>query len=386
MLRPRFVPLVLKQIYRQRTRSALTVGGVATAMFLFCTIQSMQTGLREATQAAAGDATLVVYRENRYCPATSRLPERYRERIARIPGVTSVVPMKVVVNNCGASLDVITYRGVPPEQMAGVFAATTGFRMLEGSLEEWNRRGDGALVGQVLARRRGFQVGQRFDSSGITVTVSGIFASDEPQDQNVAYVHLSFLQRAPGINQPGIVTQFNVKVEDPARIVEVSEEIDAAFRQDEQPTQTRSEKAFVAHAAGDLMELIGFTRWVALGCMAAVLALVANTLVLSVRGRVREHAVLQTLGFSGGLIARLIVCEGLLLSLLGGAAGGGAALALLAWGQFSLSNEGLSIQFGAGPQVWLTGLGVAVLLGVMASLAPAWQASRSPIAASFRAV
>ena len=51
-------------------------------------------------------------------------------------------------------------------------------------------------------------------------------------------------------------------------------------------------------------------RWLGIGCLIAVMALVANAIVLSVQSRVSEHAVLQTLGFSGRLVSALIVAEG----------------------------------------------------------------------------
>src|SRR6188768_1122718 len=95
MISLRYIPLVWKQVVRHRTRTLLTVGGVATAMFLFAAVQAMQAGVREATQTTAKDTTLVVYRQNRFCPATSRLPEYYGDRIAKVPGVVSVVPMKI---------------------------------------------------------------------------------------------------------------------------------------------------------------------------------------------------------------------------------------------------------------------------------------------------
>src|SRR4051812_22547643 len=68
MLNPRFVPLVWKQVARRPVRSMLTVLGVATAMFSFCAVQAMQAGVKKATEAEAGETTLVVYRQNRYCP------------------------------------------------------------------------------------------------------------------------------------------------------------------------------------------------------------------------------------------------------------------------------------------------------------------------------
>ena len=80
MLSLKFIPLVWKQVSRHRTRTILTVGGVATAMFLFAAVQAMQGGVEAATETTARDTTLVVYRQNRFCPATSRLPPPWRNR------------------------------------------------------------------------------------------------------------------------------------------------------------------------------------------------------------------------------------------------------------------------------------------------------------------
>jgi len=118
----------------------------------------------------------------------------------------------------------------------------------------------------------------------------------------------------------------------------------------------------------------------------AVAALVANAIVLSVQDRIRDHAVLQTLGFSGGLIGRLIVAEGLLLSLVGGAVGAGGAWAIAWWGQFAISSEGQAISLQMGWQVVVVGLAASSSIGVLAGLVPAWQASRREIAGCFRAV
>jgi putative ABC transport system permease protein len=186
LIAPKFMPVVFKQLWRHRVRSVLTLSGVAIAMFLFIAVQTLQEGVRQSTQAAAGDTTLVVYRENRFCPAASRLPQFYVDRIEKIPGVVSAVPVKIVVNNCRASLDVITFRGVPREDLAGPQGWASKWQLISGSVAEWERRSDSALVGETLAARRGFQVGQSFDASGITVTVAGIIRSPEAQDQNVA--------------------------------------------------------------------------------------------------------------------------------------------------------------------------------------------------------
>lgn len=384
MLSSRFIPFVFKQIARRRVRSLLTVMSVAIAMFLFCAVQAMQAGVREATQASSNDTTLVVYRENRYCPFTSRLPEYYNERIAAIPGVKSAVPIQIVVSNCRTSLDVVTFRGVPPETFARDYAKS--FTFLSGSASEWEKRSDAALLGETLANRRGLKQGDRVDVAGVAVTVAGVIRSDRAQDQNVAYVHLPFLQQSAGAKKLGIVTQFNVKVDDPAQLDAVARSIDAEFAQDPAPTSTSSEQAFVARAAQDVVRIVGFTQWLGWGCLAAVLALIANAIVLSVQDRIREHAVLQTIGYTGNLIARLIVAEGTLVGLVGGAIGTLTALAVVHWGNFAVSNEGLSIPVIASTSTAVLGLLLSAALGVVAGLIPALQASRREIAQCFRAV
>ncbi len=383
MIRLKFMPLVLKQVWRARTRSCLTIAGVAVAMFLFAAVQAMQAGVEAATVARADDTTLVVYRKDRYCPFTSRMPQSYEQQMQRVPGVAAVVPMKIVVSNCRTSLDVVKFRGVPKEPF--LESTVRAFEFVDGSIGDWERRSDAALLGEVLATRRGLKAGDRFEAAGITVYVAGVFRSEEPQDQNAAYVHLDFLQFASGSRSGGIVTQFNVRVDDPSRMEAVAAAIDAQFAAAQEPTHTSAEKAFVARAATDVIEIVGFMRWLGWGCVAAVLALVANAIVLSVQDRIREHAIFQTLGFRRGLIARLVLAEGLVLSVSGALIGCAAATAFLAYSAISLSVESHSISAGASPEIFASGVAIAAAVGVLAGLAPAWQASRRDIVSCFRA-
>lgn len=383
MIAPRYWPVVCKQVVRHRTRSLLTISGVTIAMFLFITVQSLQRSVDEATEVNASDQLLIVYRENRFCPATSRLPEYYEKRIAKIPGVADVIPMKIVVTNCAASLDVVTFRGVPTDKIGPV---SKEWAFISGSLDEWSHRSDSAFVGERLASRRGFKIGQSFVAAGVSVTVAGIFRSPQPQDQDMAYVHLDFIQRAAARAGVGIVTQFNVKVSDPALLYQVAKAIDEEFRTEVEPTQTRPERAFVAQAGSDMVNIVRFTRILGWGCLAAVLALVANAIVLSVQDRIKEHAVLQTLGFRGGLIARFIVMEGVVIGILGGMLGTAVAIIILHYGNFSLYNEGRSISITASATMIVLGLAISGSVGVLAGLVPAVQAARREIAQCFRAV
>jgi len=219
----------------------------------------------------------------------------------------------------------------------------------------------------------------------VTVYVAAVFRSTEPQDQNAAYVHLDFLQQAAD-RKLGRVTQFNVSITAPEQIEAVAAAIDELFRAAEEPTTTRPEKAFVAQVASDMIDLVSFARVLGWACLLAVLALIGNAIVLSVQGRVKDHAVYQTLGFTSGLVGRLVVVESLILGALGGALGtAGAAIAI--WqARLSLSIDGLSMPIAADWNLVALGLAMSITLGTLAGLVPAWQVSRQEIAACFRTV
>jgi putative ABC transport system permease protein len=270
---------------------------------------------------------------------------------------------------------------VPPETLRSYNPDIT---VVEGTYEEFLNQSDGALVGQHFARRRGLSPGDTFEAVGVNVTVAGIIASNSPQDENVAYVHLTFLQQASRVGL-GVVTQFNVKVESAELLQPVAEKIDETFAADQQPTHTRPEKAFFAETAKQMIKLIGFTRWLGLGAVAAVLGLVANAVLLIVRGRVRETAILQTLGFSRWAIGWMVVIEGGLLGLAGGLIGVLGATAFFHFKSFTLGNEGLTLALSPSLPVTLSGLAVAVSLGLLASVYPAWKATSRPLVQSLNA-
>ncbi len=379
----RVIPTVLRQIVRSPIRSGLTIAGIAVAMFLFVSVESMREGVRTATRVQAEDTTLVVYRENRFCPFSSRLPQFYGDRIERLDGVKAVVPMQIHVSNCRASLDVVTFRGVPRDDLT---LAIDG-QVRDGSIADWQARGDAAIVGEALATRRGIKTGDRFSAAGVTVYVAGILETDHPQNRNIVWVHLPFLQEvARRGGSGGLVTQFNVSVDDPTELETVAASIDEIFAHDEYPTSTRPERAFVGRVARDIVELVDFAGMLAWGALAAVFALIANAIILAMQDRIRDHAVLQTLGFTGSLIGWMVVLEGAALGLAGGLAGAIAAFLTVRLGNFSLTMEGLNIEIVAGWLAPTLGIAAALTLGLLAGVVPAIRLARRDIASCFRAV
>jgi putative ABC transport system permease protein len=379
----RFAPYVLKSLWRHRTRTALTVSGSAVALFVFCFVGAVREGLARLTESGSSERTLVVFQVNRFCPSTSKLPEDYARQIEeKIPAVQDVVPIKVFMNNCRASLDLVVFHGIPPAKLK----TARDLHLINGSWSDFEGRSDAALVGQDLARRRGLNVGRKFSIGEVTVTVAGVFTAASAGEENFLYTHLDFLQRTRGLNSVGTVTQFEVRLKDGADADAVCRSIDALFRGGPVQTDTRPKGVFQSNAVGDLRELIGLSNYLGYACVGLVLALVGTTTIMAVQDRVREHAVLQTLGFSGRRLFALVLAESLFVSLAGGLLGIGAAMATLAWSGIAVGTEGVTIAFSPSLGLAITGLTVALAVGLLAGIVPAWQAARAEIVGSLRYV
>lgn len=376
----KFLPYVGKSLWRHRTRSMLTVSGAAVALFVFCFVGAVQEGLAKLTQNQQAERTLIVFQANRFCPATSRLPQDYAGTIAKVPGVADVVPIKVYLNNCRASLDLVVFHGMPAEKLR----TARSLKVVSGDWAMFEKQRNAALVGRAVARRRKLSPGGTFSIGEVTVTVAGVFASEQPAEENYLYTHMEFLQQTRGLNSVGLVTMFEVRLQESADAVAVGRAIDAAFRSDRVPTDTRPKGAFQANAVGDLAELIGFAHYLGYACVGLVLALVATTTVMAVQDRIKEHAVLQTLGLTSGRIFGLVVTESLIVSVIGGLIGVGLALGFLAFGKLAVGTEGVTIAFTPSSGLAVMGAVVSLVVGILAGLVPAWQAARAEIVASLR--
>lgn len=374
----KFAPYVLKSLWRHGTRTALTVIGAAVALFIFSFVGAIQEGL--ANLSRHSERQLIVFQANRYCPSTSQMPEYYTSTIAKMPGVKDVVPIKVFTNNCRASLDIVVFYGMPPEKVR----TSRDIQLVEGDWSEFEKHRDGALIGQAVARRRNLSIGQRFSIGQVTITVTGIFTAKNAAEENFIYTHLDFLQYTRGLNAVGTVTEFEVLLNDDADPDTVARAIDDRYRGGPIQTDTRTKGVFEARAVGDLAEMIHFTNYLGYACVILVLCLVATTTVMAVQDRVREHALLQTLGFSGTRIFGLVMSESLLVTFAGGILGIGAALIVLAWSHLAVGTQGVTIAFMPSIGLALTGVIVTVFIGVFGGVVPAWQASRADIVSSLR--
>ncbi len=373
---------IVKSLWGHRSRTMLTVAGSAVALFVFCFIQSIQEGMRDLRSRQEANGSLIVFQANKFCPATSHLPQDYDQQIRKFNGVKDVIPIQVFTNNCRASLDVVVFYGVPPHKLR----TARDFEFIQGDWNEFETHQDAAIVGQAVAARRGIEIGDKFSIGDLSVNVAGIYRSNNPAEENYIYSHLEFLQRRQGANLVGTVTQLEVLLQPGADLEAVSTRIDDLYRAGPVETNTRSKGVFQAKSLGDLSQLIEMAHYLGLACVGLVLALVATTTLMSVEDRIQEHAVLRTLGFSGSKVFGVVLAESTLLSLAGGILGVGIALITLKLSSLSVGAEAVTVAFI--PSFRLAGIGLllALITGMGAGVVPAWYASRTEIVPALRSV
>ncbi|HBJ34246.1 MAG TPA: ABC transporter substrate-binding protein [Planctomycetaceae bacterium] len=374
------ITYVLKTLWRHRTRTLLTVTGAAVAMFVFCFVGSVQEGLKRLTTGSDADRTLIVFQENRFCPTTSRLPEDYSRKIRDVPGVRDVMPIQVWTNNCRASLDIVVFNGADPAHIQ----KSRPIELTSGNWQQFASQRDAAIVGRNVANRRGLKTGDQFSIGDISVKVAGVFESTVPSEENLIYTSLTFLQYTRGLDSAGLVTQHEVLLTDDADPDRVATEIDAKLRAGSVATKTRRKGAFQASTLSDLVDLIGFAHWLGYACVGLVLSLVATTTVMSVQDRMKEYAVLQTIGVRPLTTLRLVLTESTVLCLVGGVGGTFLALAALGFGGFAIGAEGATIAFRPSPGLAISGTLVSFAVGMAAGIAPAIQAATIPIVNALR--
>jgi len=376
----KFIPYVLKSLWRHRARTLLTVSGTAVALLVFCFIGAVQQGLLALTADEDSGRTLIVFQENRFCPQSSRMPQDYERTIAKMPGVKEVIPIKVFTNNCRASLDAIVFQGMPPEKLK----AWRDIHLQSGDMASFANQDDAALVGIDVATRRDLSVGDKFTIGDVSVVVRGVFRSTTAAENNLIFTQLDFLQRARGANDVGTVTQLEVHLSESADPNELAKQIDEEFRTGPVGTTTRTKGMFQADTLADLAELIGFVHWLGYACVGLVLSLVATTTVMSVQDRIKEHAVLQTLGLRPLRVFSLVIIESFLLSTLGGILGVVGSTLLLSWTGMSIAAEGVTIAFEPSMALAIQGIVVAIVVGLLAGIAPGWHASQTEIVSALR--
>ena len=378
----KYLPFVFRNLFRKKTRTILTIGSIAVALFLFGLLVTIERSLNAGVDVAGVDRLIVRNKISLIMP----LPLAYQERLRQIDHVSEAT----YASWFGAiyqepknffpqfAIDTETYRMVFPE-----------FEISEEGWQAFLADQAGAVVGRVTAERFGWEVGDRIPLQGTFLSgtwefnLRAIYEGSRPgDDESQFWFHAKFLDESRNWGK-GTVGWYTVKIDDPDHAVAVSKAVDERFGNSAYETSTETEQAFAAGFA----KQIGNIRMLILSIGAVVLftllLVTGNTMAMAVRERVPELGVLKTLGFGDRTVLFLVLAESLVVATFGGALG--VFLAKL----FTLGGDptgGFLPVFYLSSGEMIFGIAIAIFVGLVAGSIPALTAMNLRIVDALRRV
>jgi putative ABC transport system permease protein len=370
--------LVRKNLFRKKLRTILTTFAIFIAFVIFGVLATFQNALNAGVETAGADRLVVTNKINFTLP----MPIAYVSRVAAVPGVKRVAhaswfggyykePRNFLVAfavDGAAYLDIYPELVLPPAQREA-------FLKDRGSI----------LVGKTVAANWGWKIGDRIPlksniwrqkngSDSWDFTIAGVFQPREARiDTNYVMFHYDYFKETRSFGGDTVGWMI-VKTADPKENERIMRATDAMFANSPFETETKTEQAF-NKAFIEQMGDLGFIISAVVGAAFVTIVLIAgNTMMLTVRERTNEIAVLKTIGFTSERIFGLVLAESLLLALIGGVLG-----VIVAW----VASVGLAQATGGnfGPMAFTLDTAIVsfvlmAALGLICGLLPALRAMR----------
>jgi putative ABC transport system permease protein len=381
----KFVPLIWKGIWRRKIRTLFTLACVFIAFLLFGLLMTIRTAFSIGVDLAGLDRLVLIHKVSLIMP----LPVAYKARIASVPGVQSVTHNSWFGGVYQDPSNFFAQIAMEPEEY---FAIYPEMRLPPDQMKAWLADRQGAVAGRDLAERFGWKIGDRIpiqgtiwrpkSGSGDTweFNLVGIYDGASGVDKTNFFFRYDYLDenRRAGA---GFVGWYIVKIDDPSRSLELAQTFDDMFANSSEETKTTTEKGFVESFAKQIGDIGAIMIAISAAVLFTILLVVANTMAQAVRERTSELAVLKTLGFSNGAVLGLVLAESLFIAFLGGGLGLAAAWLIVQGGD---PTNGLLPIFMLPQRDIVAGVGLIVLLGVLAGTLPATQAMRLRITDALR--
>jgi putative ABC transport system permease protein len=375
--------LVRKNLFRRKLRAILMIVSILVAFLIFGVLAGVYASFTAGEDIAAADRLVVVNKVN----FTQPLPFAYYNRVRSVAGIREVTHASWFGGYYQDPKNFTVVFAVEPETYTDMYARDIDIS--PDARRAFIRTRTGVLVGDALARKWGWKVGDRIPVSSNIFSqkngshtwdfdIVGIFTGKTPQvGTDVMFFQYDYFDETRSFGKDSI-GWLVLQTANPADNDRVAKAVDAMFVNSTAETSTDTEKAFNKAFAAQLGNIALIVILVVGAAFVTILMIVGNTMALSIRERTREIGVLKTLGFSGGRILRLVLGESVLLALLGGLPG--LALAALATAALRPSVSNLFPGFALTPGIAAEAVVLMLALGFITGIIPALNAMRMKIA------
>lgn len=366
---------IAKNALRNKRRAALSILSVAVSLFLFTTLLTL---LRELTQPPEdlGASLRVAVRSK--VSIADPLPARQLPIIEKIPGVDAVTPFTYFGGKYRDEEVMFAQFGVDPKKFQRVFGDA---KLEEDQFTAWSADRTACIVGGDTLKKYGWKIGDKITLTGtfypcdLELKIAGIYSGS--MDDRSLFFHQKYLDEALG--NTGDVGTFWVRVASAEAAPQVISAIEKTFANSANAVRAETERAFQMSFVsmwGNIKLLIGSI------CSVVVFTLLlvsTSTMSMAIRERFRELAVLKALGFRRRELFAFILAESFGLAIVGALIGAGGTWLLANSVDMEKITGGFFPFFEVTPRILGLAFGVAVALGIIASLAPSLAVARMSV-------
>lgn len=370
--------LIRHNLFRKKLRAILMMVSIFVAFWLFGVLATINKAWNSGTDLAAANRLMTVNRINFTVP----LPYAYVGQVRSIEGVENVAWANWFGGYYQEPRNFVQTLAVDPESYLDVYPEIV---MPEDQRADFLSDRASIIIGEALATQYAWSVGDTIPlRSNIFTNVNGtdtwefriaaIFTgADQRTQTNYTLFHWENFNESNiwgGDNIGWMITTTT----DPDLNDDVIAAIDERFRNSPAETETSTEAAFNKAFLAQIGNINLILTSVIGAAFATILMIVGTTMVMAIRERTSEIAVMKTIGFPATRIFRLVLGETMLLTLIGGLLGLGAAALVVVGlsGPASAFLPGITMS----PDIVITAIVIMVGLGVVTGAAPAFNAQR----------
>jgi putative ABC transport system permease protein len=363
--------------------SATTIVSIALVVATLLAFLAMATGFARTVAGTGRDDIAMILGTGSGAEINSGFPAEAVRLLSEAPGIARDADGKPVVSpevyvvvdamrKVGGSPSNISLRGVT----SGAMAMREGFTVTEGRMFEPGT--NEMIVGAgVLREFTGFEVGREVTFSASKWKVVGAFEVPGTVFDSEIWADLPVVQTL--FNRGNAVQSMRARLERPGDLsgIEALVKSDPRLR-----VEVQTETDYFANEAESLQLLVVFGWALAITLALGALAGALNTMYAAVEARTKELATLRAIGFGGVPAFFGAMTESIVLAMAGGLLGGVAAF--LIFNGISASTLGgnftqVVFKFSLGPEQFLYGFVLALILGLVGGFFPALRAARTPI-------
>jgi putative ABC transport system permease protein len=385
----KFLPYLLKNVARHKLRNLFTMLSIGVSLFLVTLLYAYLDFQEELGKQSADYRRLVVTHVE---GLTALMPLAVVDRIRALPGVKAAMPLSWFGGLYQDDKLPFAQFATDPMQCMDVW---TEYRLPPEQLLAWQQDRTGCVVGNVIAEKRGWKLGDRIVLKGtiydcnLELTVRGIYTGPDSGDPEMLWFHYSYfdeLLKARRARAAGRIGTVFVKVADEANLADVARRIDERFASSDTPLRAMTEQAFVQSFTEMVGNVQAFIQNTALAVVFALVCVAANAMAMSLRERVREVAVLKAIGFQRRTILGLVLGEAMLIALAGGIIGVGSVKLLTTFVDPGVAGIPGLTRFYVPWNSAFTGLLLAVGVGLASGVIPAVRAANLSVVDGLRRV